>query len=585
MTGRPYQIHALDAIRQGKQDGCTRQLVVLATGGGKTFIIGNLAKEAHRPPGTQLFTFVHLETLVTQTAAFIRALQPHLKVDIEKAKEFASPDADVVVASTQSLAARDLKRLMRFDPNRVSAVAMDEAHHATNNTVMQILKHFRVLKGEDDEDKSKLLVGFTATPTRGDGVGLGRCFDKAVYERYEQDLVREGYLVPTKNYLIHTTSNISGVKAKASPEFAGQREFITGQLDIAINVGERNQLAVDTYQRLTPGRRFVAFCGSIAHSQAVAERFSSAGIPVHHVDGKTKDKRALIDDLKEGRVMGLTSCMAIGEGVDIPMLEVALMLKPSLSEIYYTQTSGRVKRPYPPPEVQVPDDQRKRYAHVIDFVDITSSQRPITSASLAGLPPAFDCKGESIHAIRKKIATMLTACPVDISKCSDLSEIEAMIAKVDIIAPTEVAAAVAKFSRMEWREVPGPSYLLGTLRGTLSVVRNALGNWEYFMSDNGHAYRKGAEHTLKSAILAAERLIPADERTVSNATARWKSDPPSEKQCASLFYMVSEIQRQFITTGAFYRHALENFQRRRPGYDKGGFSAAIDRANNTRRRP
>ena len=66
---------------------------------------------------------------------------------------------------------------------------MDEAHHAIAETYLRILEYFQVL----EPDTRKLLVGFTATPKRGDGIGLDEVFLEIVYSRNLPEMIAEGY--------------------------------------------------------------------------------------------------------------------------------------------------------------------------------------------------------------------------------------------------------------------------------------------------------------------------------------------------------------------------------------------------------
>ena len=68
---------------------------------------------------------------------------------------------------------------MGLDPEQFSIIVIDEAHHATAETYRRIIAHF----GLNQPDTKKLLVGFTATPKRSDGIGLEQLFDEISYSR------------------------------------------------------------------------------------------------------------------------------------------------------------------------------------------------------------------------------------------------------------------------------------------------------------------------------------------------------------------------------------------------------------------
>ena len=67
----------------------------------------------------------------------------------------------------------------------------DECHHAAADDNKRVLREL----GCFDNDWSGTLLGFTATTTRGDGIGLGEVFEIIVYERNILDMIKEKYLV------------------------------------------------------------------------------------------------------------------------------------------------------------------------------------------------------------------------------------------------------------------------------------------------------------------------------------------------------------------------------------------------------
>ena len=107
--------------------------------------------------------------------------------------------------------------------------------------------------------------------------------------------------------------------------------------------------AVDEYARLCPGVPAVAFCVDRAHSEAVAERFRAGGRRAAHVDGETpaNDRRNAIASLGNGGLDVLCNCGLISEGVDVPAIGAAILLRPTASVALYLQQVGRALRPSP----------------------------------------------------------------------------------------------------------------------------------------------------------------------------------------------------------------------------------------------
>lgn len=97
---RRYQQECLDEILASADRGVKRMLVALPTGTGKTVIFSQLPRVL---PGRML-VIAHREELLDQAAEKIEWGNPELTVDIEQANRHASPLAEVVVGSIQTLA-------------------------------------------------------------------------------------------------------------------------------------------------------------------------------------------------------------------------------------------------------------------------------------------------------------------------------------------------------------------------------------------------------------------------------------------------------------------------------------------------
>jgi superfamily II DNA or RNA helicase len=102
-----------------------------------------------------------------------------------------------------------------------------------------------------------------------------------------------------------------------------------------------------------PGRRALAFCVSIRHSQHVTEAFRAAGIAAAHIDGTTPDaaRRRVIRDFADGRVKVLSNVELVTTGFDLSSqvgrevpVEGAIMLRPTQSLTLWIQMVGRALR-------------------------------------------------------------------------------------------------------------------------------------------------------------------------------------------------------------------------------------------------
>lgn len=90
--------------------------------------------------------------------------------------------------------------MQRLDPDRFFLIVIDEAHHATAETYRRVLDYFGVFV----PGTRKLLVGFTATPERGDGLGLDAVFEEIVFSKSLPEMIKTGFLSPVAGYRVET---------------------------------------------------------------------------------------------------------------------------------------------------------------------------------------------------------------------------------------------------------------------------------------------------------------------------------------------------------------------------------------------
>ena len=181
---RDYQEECIQAVLRNLAIGHTRLGISLATGSGKTVIFSHLIDRIDAVgDATQTLILVHRRELVEQAARHCENTYPDKSIEIEMGKNHASGDADITVASVQSITSGE--RLSKFIPRRFKLVLVDEAHHIVAQRYLDILKHF----GLDEESQAQTkkpvtaLVGVSATLSRHDGVKLGAAIDQIVYHK------------------------------------------------------------------------------------------------------------------------------------------------------------------------------------------------------------------------------------------------------------------------------------------------------------------------------------------------------------------------------------------------------------------
>src|SRR5690348_16230504 len=163
---RPYQRECIKRVVASYKEGRRRVLVSLPTGTGKTVVFASIPRALRMKK--KMLILAHRDELLEQAREKLLNIAPDITVTIEQAERRADSQAQVVIASVPTLGRNGSKRLESLKPDEFSIVVVDEAHHAVAKTYRRIFDHFALFSGGE-----ALLVGFTATPRRGDGRGLG----------------------------------------------------------------------------------------------------------------------------------------------------------------------------------------------------------------------------------------------------------------------------------------------------------------------------------------------------------------------------------------------------------------------------
>jgi DNA repair protein RadD len=320
---RDYQQHSIDEIR-GAFQAHRRVLLVSPTGSGKTVMFAYIAAGIYQK-GKRALILAHRRELLTQISGALKQFKiPH---GILSADSRGIPRMPVTVASVFTL----VRRLHHFPPPDL--IVGDEAHHFTVKSswgkCVQAFPRARVL-------------GVTATPCRLDGQGLSDCFEYMVMGPSVAELTLQGWLSPAEVYAPARLPDLKGIRKRAG-------DYALNELEAAIDKPVITGSAVAHYAKIAPGKRAVAFCCSVKHSQHVAEEFRTVGYRAASVDGSMEDRERdrIIRAFGRGDIDVLTSCDLISEGFDLPAIEVAILLRPTQSLALYMQQVGRAIRPSP----------------------------------------------------------------------------------------------------------------------------------------------------------------------------------------------------------------------------------------------
>ncbi len=332
----PHQQEALDELAYARLEGRTCNLVVAATGTGKTLLaafdyqrlIGQLGQ---RP---SLLFVAHREDILSQSLEAFRAVLRdndfgELNVGIFKADQWRH-----VFASVQSLANSDL---VEIAPERFDVVVIDEFHHAEAPTYLRLLEHFR----------PRQLLGLTATPERTDGRNVIDRFGVPTFELRLWHSLERGLLCPFHYYGIDDQTDLTevGWRGGRYSDTDLDRIYVEcGRSRAALVVRELAQKAANP-----EAMRAVAFCASIAHSNYMAGVFRDAGWEAYSLHSQLPydTRRSLVRRFRQGEIRILCTVDLFNEGVDVPEIDTVLFLRPTESATVFIQQLGRGLRNHP----------------------------------------------------------------------------------------------------------------------------------------------------------------------------------------------------------------------------------------------
>jgi ATP-dependent helicase IRC3 len=510
---RDYQRQCLAAIFERYQAGIRRQLVCLPTGSGKTVVFAEFPRYFRMK--NRMLVLAHRAELLDQARDKIKAVNPALRIEVDQADRTADPDCDVVVASVPTLGREGSKRLNGLDPDRFFLIVVDEAHHATASTYKRVLEYFGVFS----PNSRKLCVGFTATPKRGDGVGLDAVFQEIVFSRSLPEMIQAGFLSPVAGYRVETEIDLSRVKTRMG-------DFVASQLSKTVNVEERNKIIVEVFRSRLEGKQTLCFCVDVAHAQSLAHDFRSSGIRAASISGDMdRTVRAkLLEDFAAGNIQVLANCMVLTEGYDEPGVEGIILARPTKSSLLYTQMIGRGTRLHP----------GKENVTIIDIVDVTREHRLTTLPSLFGFSEEFDLQGCTTDEVEKAMLWVERNRPwVSVDKAISLSDLRYRCTKIDLF-DLDMPAELQTVAKYAWVGLGRGGYRLGLTKGrAVFVLPTILGDWEVQIRQNGRDEPVRSKSDLGSAISEAEALVErlfGDLLPLVRVGTRWRRAPATERQ-------------------------------------------------------
>lgn len=307
-----HQVEFLNNIKQSIKNGNKRIMCVASCGFGKSIIIKEICDSATKKNNNYMI-LVHRIELVNQLnerglkASMVQTISRHIN---------EQPDYKIII--------------------------IDEAHLALSQSYLKVINHY----------KNAIILYFTATPKRLDGLNFSTIADDIVIAKSAKWLIENNYLAPYDYYAPKILVDCD--KLTTTNGDYTQSDIIE-QMDKPKIYGD----IFNEWCKFAKDKKTIVYASSLSHSKKIVDYFNANGINSAHIDGNTpramRDK--IINDFKCGNIKILSNYALIVEGFDVPDCECCIIARPTQSLVIHIQSTMRCMR-YKP----------NKRAIILDFV-------------------------------------------------------------------------------------------------------------------------------------------------------------------------------------------------------------------------
>lgn len=326
----PHQKKAIDEIAKSISRGHKKIALQLMTGAGKSFIAKTIIVSSLMK-GKKVAFVTRGNLLMNQIIKDFQDID-HGLIWADKThkvwKDF------IVVSAPSYISKRSFYKEVFV---KKDLVIIDEAHDCTSDGYKKLL---------NDINKEAFCIGLSATfYQKSDGSGHSYWQD-FVCPISGYELQEIGILPNRETYSIDWNIDYSKVKTTAG-------DYNTTDLYNQVKSKEKTLYGnmIKNYNLYNPKKKpTIAFCINIKHALEVASNFEREGIKsllIHSkldLEKKKQFKKNLRYYLDNNIPFIISSVDMLSRGVDIPELEVGLMMRPTKSKLLFFQQIGRLTR-------------------------------------------------------------------------------------------------------------------------------------------------------------------------------------------------------------------------------------------------
>ena len=332
-TPNELQKPALENLRQSRQLGKQRGLVVSATGTGKTVLS---AFDVRQSKAASVLFLVHRTTIAKKSMeTYQTILKGHYSFGLVGGQS-TDWNADCLFGTVQTISRPE--NLKRFAKKRFDYIVIDETHRASALSYQRVIEYF----------EPKFLLGMTATPERTDNQNIFDIFNNnIVCDIRLQDALETDILCPFHYFGIADLIDENNDELTLS----------------VLTRTKRFQYIYDHSCKFGADEgpiKALCFVSRVEEAEAFAKFLMQKGCKAIALSGKSSEseKQEAIDNLEEGKIQYIVTVDIFNEGIDIPRINQIIMARPTQSAIIFVQQLGRGLRKH----------NNKEYLTVIDIV-------------------------------------------------------------------------------------------------------------------------------------------------------------------------------------------------------------------------
>ena len=332
MGARDYQKRAIDSLYKHLQERDDNPCIVIPTGGGKGFIVGEIARDVVDVWSGRLLVLTHVKELVEQNAKqAIRSVNDPSNVGIYSAG-LKKKDLDhaVISAGIQSVYNK------ACDLGAFDLILIDEVHLVPEDGDGM----YRTFLNDAKIVNPKVrIIGLTATPYRMKGGTICKpenilnsiCFEVGV-----KQLIAQGYLSPLVNRSTAKRLDFDGLHTRNG-------DFLPEEINNLMDIDEVVEVAVAEITEATKdSKAVIIFSCGVEHGGHVARLLrESTGERVEEIYGTTNNRDGIISEFKAGEFRYLVNMAVLTTGFDDPKIDAVILMRPTKSAGLYYQMVGR----------------------------------------------------------------------------------------------------------------------------------------------------------------------------------------------------------------------------------------------------